>query len=312
MSLEGSGNDHYTTGASLQGQRAGCRVFGGAAGGLPGHRHHNPHASVALKHDVLYGRAVGLELGQRGVRRDAEMDGDVVPVTMCLAHPLPVVGKVAEPERDRSGVELSIAGGEWLARHHGAIDPLRWHVWPRGLQWRARVECPHGVGGSDGECPGRQRWPNHAAEMGACEAAACHMRIGPAGGVAGQRWRRVPPMAKRGELFSLRSQSARRTYFFNVKENRTGTLFLNVVESKKRSTSASSKASFEEFERRSVMVFEDDLPAFMEALQEAVSFVQRRGRPSRARPSRARAQRETQSPSGPKKVRVRAKPKPKE
>ena len=113
-------------------------------------------------------------------------------------------------------------------------------------------------------------------------------------------------MAKRGELFSSRSQTPRRTYFFNVKENRTGSLFLNVVESKKRLDSASGTASFEEFERHSVMVFEEDLSSFMDALQEAVSFVHQQGRPA-PRPPRPRG-------SGPKKVRVRprARPKPPE
>ena len=85
-------------------------------------------------------------------------------------------------------------------------------------------------------------------------------------------------MAKRGELFSSRSQTGRRTYFFNVKENRTGNLFLNVVESKKRPDSASGTSSFEEFERHSVMVFEEDLSSFMDALGEAVGFIDQRGR----------------------------------
>ena len=107
-------------------------------------------------------------------------------------------------------------------------------------------------------------------------------------------------MAKRGELFSSRSQTPRRTYFFNVKENRTGSLFINLVESKKRLGSASGTASFEEFERHSVMVFEEDLASFMDALQEAVSYVGRQARPAPRRESR---------PST-KKVRVRARPKP--
>lgn len=106
-------------------------------------------------------------------------------------------------------------------------------------------------------------------------------------------------MAKRGELFSSRSQTPRRTYFFNVKENRTGSLFLNVVESKKRVDSAGGTASFEEFERHSVMVFEEDLHSFMDALQEAVSYLDKRGRKA--------YQRERQPTT--KKVRVRARPK---
>ena len=41
-------------------------------------------------------------------------------------------------------------------------------------------------------------------------------------------------MGQRGELFSSRANREKRTYFFNVKENRSGDLFLNIVESRKR------------------------------------------------------------------------------
>ena len=40
-------------------------------------------------------------------------------------------------------------------------------------------------------------------------------------------------MGTRGEVFSSKANTAKRTYFFNVKENRTGDLFLSIVESKK-------------------------------------------------------------------------------
>ena len=41
-------------------------------------------------------------------------------------------------------------------------------------------------------------------------------------------------MAIRGELFTTQVTLENRSYFFNVKENRTGDLFLQVVESKSR------------------------------------------------------------------------------
>ena len=72
-------------------------------------------------------------------------------------------------------------------------------------------------------------------------------------------------MGTRGEVFSSKAVSDRRTYFFNVKENRTGDLFLTVVESK--------KGAEDQFERRSVMVFKEDLPAFVEAFNAAVAFM---------------------------------------
>jgi hypothetical protein len=74
-------------------------------------------------------------------------------------------------------------------------------------------------------------------------------------------------MGIRGEVFSTRARTSaeRRTYFFNVKENRTGDLFLTVVESKKHGES--------DFHRHQVVVFEEDIDAFMEAMNQAVRFM---------------------------------------
>ncbi len=76
-------------------------------------------------------------------------------------------------------------------------------------------------------------------------------------------------MGIRGELFSSRVSCNGRTYFFNVKENRTGDMFLTVVESKPTET--------EGFERRSVVVFREDVSDFVKALQEALSFMEKPG-----------------------------------
>jgi hypothetical protein len=76
-------------------------------------------------------------------------------------------------------------------------------------------------------------------------------------------------MGTRGEVFSSKANTAKRTYFFNVKENRTGDIFLNVVESKKNGE--------DQFERRQVVVFREDLEAFIEAFEAAVQFM-RKGR----------------------------------
>lgn len=74
-------------------------------------------------------------------------------------------------------------------------------------------------------------------------------------------------MGIRGEVFSSRASSEKRTYFFNVKENRNGDLFLNIVESKRHGES--------DFERRSIIVFDEDLDSFMGELKRAVSFMQK-------------------------------------
>ncbi len=69
----------------------------------------------------------------------------------------------------------------------------------------------------------------------------------------------------RGEVYSSKAFSGRRTYFFNVKENRHGDIFLNIVESKKNGET--------DFERHSIIVFKEDLEAFLEGFEKAVKFV---------------------------------------
>jgi hypothetical protein len=83
-------------------------------------------------------------------------------------------------------------------------------------------------------------------------------------------------MGVRGEVFSTRLILPNRTYFLNVKENRLGDFYLNIVESKNKETGG--------FERQSVIVFADDLPAFLgefdkslKALEKAVRDRKRDG-----------------------------------
>jgi hypothetical protein len=76
-------------------------------------------------------------------------------------------------------------------------------------------------------------------------------------------------MGIRGELFSSRVSCNGRTYFFNVKENRMGDMFLTVVESKPNES--------EGFERRSIVVFREDIGSFVKAFQDALSFMEKPG-----------------------------------
>ena len=80
-------------------------------------------------------------------------------------------------------------------------------------------------------------------------------------------------MGTRGEVFSSKAVTPKRTYFFNVKENRTGDLMLNIVESK--------KGEEDRFERRSLIVFQEDLASFLEAFDAAVGFLKGRRSPGR-------------------------------
>jgi hypothetical protein len=76
-------------------------------------------------------------------------------------------------------------------------------------------------------------------------------------------------MGVRGEIFSTRATSGKRTYFFNVKENRNGDVFLNIVESKRSDGN-------DDFERRSLIVFTEDLDEFTEGLSRALRFMKDR------------------------------------
>lgn len=80
-------------------------------------------------------------------------------------------------------------------------------------------------------------------------------------------------MGIRGELFSWRitSSNDRRTYFLNVKENRTGDLYLTLVESKKHGET--------DFERHQVVVFEEDFAEFEKGFHKVFRFIQDEKKP---------------------------------
>jgi hypothetical protein len=80
-------------------------------------------------------------------------------------------------------------------------------------------------------------------------------------------------MGLRGELFSTRVILQNRTYFFNVKENRVGDLYLNIVESKNRETGG--------FDRQSVILFADDLQEFLKGFDESLRVLEKETRERR-------------------------------
>ncbi|MDR0450368.1 MAG: DUF3276 family protein [Treponema sp.] len=75
-------------------------------------------------------------------------------------------------------------------------------------------------------------------------------------------------MGIRGELFSTRVMLENRTYFFNVKENRTGDLYLNIVESKNRENASG-------FDRQSVILFAEDLQDFLKGFDESLRVMEK-------------------------------------
>jgi hypothetical protein len=85
-------------------------------------------------------------------------------------------------------------------------------------------------------------------------------------------------MSARGELFTTQISLDNRSYFFNVKENRTGDVFLQIVESKSRDG--------EDFDRHQIAIFADDLQKFLQGMDKTLSFVEKE------RKARAKAVRE--------------------
>jgi hypothetical protein len=74
-------------------------------------------------------------------------------------------------------------------------------------------------------------------------------------------------MGIRGELFSTKVSLQNRTYFFNVKENRMGDLYLNIVESKNKETGG--------FERQSIVLFAEDLQEFLKGFDGSLKVMEK-------------------------------------
>lgn len=73
-------------------------------------------------------------------------------------------------------------------------------------------------------------------------------------------------MGQRGEVFSTKFVANDRTYFFNVKENYKGDMYLNIVESKTTSDEG-------RFIRQSIFIFPEDLGEFLREFQKSVDFI---------------------------------------
>ena len=80
-------------------------------------------------------------------------------------------------------------------------------------------------------------------------------------------------MGVRGEVFSTKVSLQNRTYFFNVKENRLGDLYLNMVESRNRDEGG--------FERQSLILFAEDIQEFLQGFDESLKVMEKAVREKR-------------------------------
>ena len=74
-------------------------------------------------------------------------------------------------------------------------------------------------------------------------------------------------MAARGELYTTEVYLDNRSYFFNVKENRTGDVFLQIVESKNRDGS--------DGERHQIAIFAEDMQKVLQGLDRSLNFIEK-------------------------------------
>ena len=74
-------------------------------------------------------------------------------------------------------------------------------------------------------------------------------------------------MGARGELFTTQVILDNRSYFFNVKENRTGDIFLQIVESKNKNGEA--------FDRHQIAIFAEDMQKYLKGFEAALSFIEK-------------------------------------
>lgn len=87
-------------------------------------------------------------------------------------------------------------------------------------------------------------------------------------------------MGQRGEVYSTRLVKNDRTYFFNVKENVYGELYMNIVESK-------GDIDSNRFIRQSILIYQEDMGEFIREFQKSLDFIKIHGKEKReSRPSR--------------------------
>ena len=105
-------------------------------------------------------------------------------------------------------------------------------------------------------------------------------------------------MGARGELFTTQIYLDNRSYFFNVKENRTGDVFLQIVESKNRDGV--------EADRHQIAIFADDMQKFLQGLEKSLDYVEKDRKQRQKAAKEKKAEKEAKYGSGKKVYRVKS------
>ena len=105
-------------------------------------------------------------------------------------------------------------------------------------------------------------------------------------------------MGARGELFTTQIYLENRSYFFNVKENRTGDVFLQIVECKNRDGV--------EADRHQIAIFADDMQKFLQGLEKSLDYVEKDRKQRQKAAKEKKAAKEEKYGSGKKVYRVKS------
>ncbi len=73
------------------------------------------------------------------------------------------------------------------------------------------------------------------------------------------------------EIFSKRIKAGKRTYFFDVKETKSGEYYVTLTESKKRFNSENGKFFFE---KHKIFFYKEDYGKIRQGLNEVLDFIQ--------------------------------------
>ena len=101
-------------------------------------------------------------------------------------------------------------------------------------------------------------------------------------------------MGARGELFTTQIYLDNRSYFFNVKENRTGDVFLQIVESKNRDGV--------EADRHQIAIFAEDMQKFLQGFEKSLDFVEKDRKQRQKAAKEKRAEKDAKYSTGEKKI----------
>ena len=101
-------------------------------------------------------------------------------------------------------------------------------------------------------------------------------------------------MGARGELFTTQIYLDNRSYFFNVKENRTGDVFLQIVESKNRDGV--------EADRHQIAIFAEDMQKFLQGFEKSLDFVEKDRKQRQTAAKEKRTEKDAKYSTGAKKI----------